>query len=506
MRVKKISGLMKRLTALTLSAAAVLVLTPSSVFAESVPTVTLRVCNWEEYVDFGDWDEEDVIDLESGDIFGENSVLEDFKSWYYETYGVRVNLEYSTFGANEDLYNMLTIGDTFDLVCPSEYMVMKLMAEDRLEPFSEEFFDTDNEYNYYARNVSPYIENIFETHEINGEPWSKYMAGYMWGVTGIVYNPDYVTEEDASTWQVLSNPDYRRRVTLKDNVRDSYFAALGAIKSDLLTSEAFKSDPDYHKKLEDEMNDTSEETVAAAQDWLQSVKNANAYSFESDAGKADMVTGKVYLNLQWSGDGVYTLDQAEEDDLYLAFTVPEECTNIYFDGWCMLKEGVAGNEAKQQAAEAFVNFMSRPDIAIRNMFYVGYTSCIAGNEDDTRIFEYADWNYGAEEDEEDTTDYSLAYFFSEDADSEDYTITAPTDQVNRQLAARYPSQETIARSSVMVYFNDEANDRINRMWINVRCFNIYDIPVWAWIVTALVILVIAVFVVKGGLRRKRLKK
>ena len=41
--------------------------------------VTLRVCNWEEYIDLGDWDE--TIDLESGDINGENSMVEDFEEW-----------------------------------------------------------------------------------------------------------------------------------------------------------------------------------------------------------------------------------------------------------------------------------------------------------------------------------------------------------------------------------------------------------------------------------------
>ena len=42
-----------------------------------------------------------------------------------------------------------------------------------------------------------------------------------------------------------------------------------------------------------------------------------------------MVTGKVLANYQWSGDAVYTLDQAEIDDYYLAYAVPEECTNIW---------------------------------------------------------------------------------------------------------------------------------------------------------------------------------
>ena len=94
--------------------------------AEPVQEVTLRVSNWEEYLDLGDWDEDEIIDLDSDDIFGQNSMVDDFEEWYYETYGIKVNVEYSTFGTNEDLYNMLTLGDTFDLVCPSDYMIAKL--------------------------------------------------------------------------------------------------------------------------------------------------------------------------------------------------------------------------------------------------------------------------------------------------------------------------------------------------------------------------------------------
>ena len=462
--------------------------------------VTLRVCNWEEYIDLGDWDEEETIDLESGDIIGENSMVEDFEQWYYETYGVKVKVEYSTFGTNEDLYNMLTLGDVYDIVCPSEYMIMKLMAEDKLVPLSEHFFDTSDENNYYSKGVSPYIRNIFEKNEINGEAWSKYAAGYMWGLTGIVYNPEEVSEEDASSWKILDNPDYKRQVTIKDNVRDSYFAAVGALKSDLLTSESFRNDPDYKQKLVDEMNDTSPETIQAVQDYLQDVKK-NAYSFETDSGKADMITGKVLANYQWSGDAVYTMDQAEEDGVFLDYAVPEESTNIYFDGWVMLKNGVGEDKDKQQAAEAFINFNSRPDNAIRNMYYIGYTSVISGG-DDPRVFEYADWNYGAEDEEEDTVDYDLAYFFTEDADSEDYIITAPAEQVKRQLYAQYPDADAKDRSSIMIYFDEKQNQDINQMWVSVRCFNIHDVPVWIWTITVILAIVILVCAARKMMKKK----
>ncbi len=471
--------------------------------AQWAPEVTLRISNWEEYIDLGDWDEDETIDLPSGDIRGDWPMVDEFEDWYYRTYGVIVHVEYSTFGTNEDLYNMLSLGDEFDLVCPSEYMVMKLMAEDALEPLSAEFFDTSDPNNYYINGVSPYIQEIFDTHEIDGESWSKYMAGYMWGVTGIVYNPEVVSEEEASSWNLLNDAAYRRQITVKDDVRDSYFAAVGAIKHDLLTSEEFVSAPDYSARLEEEMNDTSEETLAEVETWLQEVKD-KAYSFETDAGKADMVTGKVVANYQWSGDGVYTLDEAEEDDLELAFTVPEEATNIYLDGWVLLKDGIAGDEEKKHAAEAFINYVSRPDNVVRNMYYIGYTSCIAGGDDKT-IYEYADWCYGAEDDEEEVAEYPVGYFFSGDPEDEEYVITAPADQVKRQLSAAYPAEETLERASIMTYFDTETNDRVNQMWIHVRCYNIHDIPVWGWILLAAALAALVYFVVRNRVKMARRK-
>lgn len=448
--------------------------------------VTLRVCSWEEYIDEGGWDEDEALELDNGTtIFGENSMVEDFENWYYENYGVKVNVQYSCFGTNEDLYNMLTLGDVYDLVCPSEYMIMKLMSENKLEPLSDDFFDENNDKNYYINGVSPYIRDTFETHEINGETWSKYAAGFMFGITGILYNPEKMTADEAGTWTVLNNPKFAKQITIKDNVRDSYFAAVGALQRDKLMDTEFRAQDDYSEQLKDIMNDVSPETIAKSQDLLQDIKD-NVYSFETDSGKADMITGKVVANYQWSGDAVYAMDQAEEDGVKLDFAVPEECTNLYFDGWVMLKNGIDGDADRKQAAEAFINFVSRPDNAVRNMYYIGYTSVIAGGDDDT-VYSYLDYTYGAEDDEEDVVDYPLGYFFTGDNSDPDYVLRAPAEQVDRQLGAQYPSQDAIERSAVMEYFDEDATKDINQMWINIRCYNIKDVPTWAWFIVAAVI-------------------
>ncbi len=459
-------------------------------------TVTLRVCNWEEYIDEGGWDDDEVIDLDSQDIFGENSLVDDFEDWYYQNYGIRVKVEYSTFGTNEELYSQLNLGNVYDLVCPSDYMIMKLLKEDKLEPLSESFYDETNETNYYTKGVSPYIDGIFQENEIDGKPWAAYAAAYMWGITGIVYNPDEVTEEEASTWSILDNDKFYRQVTIKDNVRDAYFPTLAILNADLLKSEDFRSQDDYREQLSAIMNDTSEETIAEAEQKLKEIRG-NVYSFETDSGKADMITGKVVANTQWSGDAVYAMDQAEEDDFYLNWAVPEECTNLWFDGWVMLKSGIGEDAQKKQAAEAFINFLSRPDNAVRNMYYIGYTSAIAGG-DSSLVFEYANWNYGAEEGEEDTVSYPVGYFFSGDNNDENYVITAPAEQAHRQLAAQYPSEDEIARSAVMMYFDDAGNANINQMWINIRCFNLSMLSAgqWAAAVVVLALIIVVVLLVK----------
>ena len=506
MRHKKIEKLAKRIAAVLMTCLLAFCLVCANVTSFGQDSerimakgdddvITLRVCNWEEYIDLGEWDEDEAIELEDGTvIFGENSLVDDFEAWYYETYGKHVEVEYSCFGTNEDLYNQLTLGDVYDLVCPSDYMIMKLMAEQQLQPFSQDFFDEENEYNYYIRGVSDYIQDAFDENQIDGESWSKYAAGYMWGVTGVLYNPEEMTEEEAGTWAVFNNSKFARQVTIKDNVRDSYFAALGALRADLLTDSEFTDDANYAQKLAEVMNDVSPETIAEVQDLLQDMQD-NVYSFETDSGKADMISGKVVANYQWSGDAVYAMDEAEEDDFYLSFAVPEECTNLWFDGWIMLKSGIAGDSEKQHAAEAFVNYLSRPDNAVRIMYYIGYTSVISGGEDNT-VYQYVDWCYGAEEDEEDTVSYPLGFFFCGDNTDEDYMITAAADQMNRQLYAQYPPEDVLQRSAIMQYFDDEANRDINQMWINMRCYNITEVPVSTWIIVAAILLAVIILVIR----------
>lgn len=458
----------------------------------SSKTITLRVFNWEEYIDDGG--EGSYGDDYLGLGKDAPSMIDDFEEWYEETYHTSIRVEYSTFGTNEDMYNQLKLGARYDLLCPSDYMIMKLAAEGMLEPLSDDFFDETNENNYYIHNVSDYIAGVFEEGKMTvlgeEEPasWSEYAAGYMWGTTGFIYNPDKVDFEEGHTyWDTLTNDAYKNKITTKDNVRDSYFVALAIVHQEelLQLKDRFESgeisSEEYNREVTRLMNDTDKDTMKAVQDKLLEMK-PNLYGFETDSGKQDMVTGKIYINFAWSGDAVYALDLAEEEDVLLNYYIPDECANLYFDGWVMPKG------ANKQAAEAFINFLSMPENAVRNMYYIGYTSVIAGDE----VFEYVEDTYGADEDEE-SVPYDLSYFFGEDA-----VIDASPEQLSRQLYAQYPPEDVMPRCAVMDYYG-EADKEINELWTKVRGA---ELDAWAIAVicVAAVAIVGGVLLVKFGNR------
>ena len=426
--------------------------------------LTLRVANMEEYIDEGRW--EDEVEL-SGDnvITSDKAMVAAFADWYEATYGQKIRVDYATVGTNEELYNLMSLGNTFDVVCPSEYMIMKLMEEKRLLPLSQEFRDASVEENYYTKGVSPYIEKTFDDLSVQGEPIGKYAAGYMWGTLGLVYNPEYVSAEDASRWAALCDKKYYRQTTMKDSVRDSLFAGICILNEKEYLKPDFLGAKDYRERLAEMQNDTTPEVLGAVEDILSDMRK-NAYSVETDSGRADLISGKAYLSMQWSGDAVYAIDVAEESGVTLCYSAPRECTNLWFDGWVMMKDGIAEDPRKQQAAEAFINFISRPDNVVRNMYSIGYTSVIAGGESED-IFDYLRYCYEAEDDAEDSAVCDLSYFFG----IGDRKIVTTKDQLTRQLYAQYPPEDVIGRSVVMRNFDDDAHRRVGQMWINIRCFD-----------------------------------
>lgn len=396
--------------------------------------VTLRVASWAEYIDDGEGDNK--------------SMIENFEKWYEEQTGKSIKVEYIELDDNETMYNKITLGETYDLLCPSEYMIMKLQSEDKLEKYPESFFDTSVETNYYAKNVSPFIKSTFENGKMKDgvSKWSEYAAGYMWGTTGFVVNPEYA--EEAKSWNVVKN--HGKKATAKNNVRDSYFMGLGMY---------YENNADKTKTLAEMMNDTSVNTMNAVKELLKSVKTGGV-RFETDDAKEAVIAGEYDVSYQWSGDAVYIMDEAEENKIYYDYVIPEFSSNMWFDGWVLMKG------AQTDAATMFVNFISKSENAVKNCDYIGYTPCVAGEA----MLEYIADKYAPAENaaDEDKAAYDLTYFFSDSASSDEkYVITADKEQLHRQLFAQFPDAITKERLVVMEYFEKEVNDRANSMWNDI---------------------------------------
>ena len=427
----------------------------------------LRVASWDEYIDMGgdvyDGNDPDLkafrdfyYDLFAIDLTQSRPLYKEFEDWYAEQYGKDIEVEYVALQDNETMYNKIKMGDSYDLLCPSEYMAMKLKAENRLIPFDDEFYaaKTAENNNYYVENESIYTKEIFAQSELTG-----YIAGYMWGTTGFVFNPEEIGDspEDAreimSSWDCLKNKECSRKITAKDNVRDSYFMGLGMYYEDELLDLQANEPKKYKEVLSEWMNDTSIDTMSGVKKELIKARK-NLYGLETDEGKTDMIMGRLDASYQWSGDAVFILDEAEkESDLLLEYSIPKAASNLWFDGWVMM-EG-----AKKEMAQAFVNFLSMPQNVIRNMYYIGYTSCMAGED----VYEYVKFTYAEEENAPDTTTYDLSYFFGQGK-----TLTTSIEQTRRQLFAQYPDSITKERLVVMKYFDKKTNERANRMWNNIK--------------------------------------
>ena len=476
---------------------------------ESTEKEILRVYNWQDYINEGD---DETL-----------SVIDQFEVYYKNKYNKEIEVEYYTFETNENMLNVLRTGKSqYDLVCPSDYVIQKMIKEGMLEKF-----DAGSVPNYDSYGAT-YIKDLFARNKVTVDGvdhyWNDYAVPYMWGTMGFMYNPENVDEDDIKSWSILWDEEYKYKATLKDAVRDTYVAAAMYVFKDELKAlnEQYKAGfidaNEYSSLVSGYMNSTTDESIEKIENALNEAKK-NAYGFEVDSGKSDIVTGKIDINFCWSGDAVYALDCAEEEsDMYLNYYVPEEGSNVWFDGWVMPKG------ANKDLAQEFVNFLCDPKISVQNMDYIGYTSAIAGQD----IFDLVvDW-YGVKtrdyysdeewaelneeekeevfEDEEALLDayeneeiykVDLSYLFEGTIDGEAVVYTY---ELNRQFSAQYPSYETIIRCAVMEDFGKD-NEKVISMWIRVKSD---EVPVWIWVFLGTsIVLVAAYFISKTASKKIR---
>jgi spermidine/putrescine transport system substrate-binding protein len=355
----------------------------------------LNVYNWGEF-----------ISDKSGDI----NIIKAFE----EEYNIRVN--YSTYATNEELYAKLRGGGAnYDVIFPSDYMIARLIEEDMLEKLN---FDNIPNYSY--------IMDEFKYLEF--DPDNEYSAPYMWGTVVLIYNSRHVTKP-VESWDILWDEDYRGRIIMFNNSRDAFGIALKRLGYSINTT------------------DTGELERAAAE--LQKQKPlVQGYYMDEIFNK--MGSGEAWLAPYYAGDALTMI--ADNPDLAAVF--PKEGTNRFIDSMCVPK-----GARNKEAAEKFINFMLRPDIAAANSEFIGYSTP----------------NSGA---------YEL---LSEEL---------------RNNPVAYPGAEILANTETFMHLPAEINAKIDDLWKDIRGASGNPL-VFPLLLGSLVILCVVIIIIGKNKKKKK---
>ena len=244
-----------------------------------------------------------------------------------------IEVIYDEFETNETMYPKVEAGAVaYDLVCPSDYMIKRMLDNDLLAKIN---FD----------NV-PNIKNIGKTYLEQSQefdPTNEYSVPYTWGTVGILYNKKKV-KEPVDSWSILWDSKYKDQILMQDSVRDAFAVAL--------------------KSLGYSLNSTDEKELEEAKDLLIEQKPL-VQAYVIDQVRDKMIGNEAAIGVIYSGEAIYT--QRENPDL--EYVIPKEGSNIWFDSWVIPK-----NAPNKENAEKFLNFLCRPDIALKNFEYITYST------------------------------------------------------------------------------------------------------------------------------------
>ena len=286
---------------------------------------TLYVYNWGEYISDGS---EGSLDANAA-----------FEEWYFETYGERVKVNYSTYSSNEDMYAKLSSGSvSYDVVVPSDYMIQRMITEGLLQPL-----DYDN---------IPNIVNIVPSFcgpEAEYDYYDKgnvYSVPYMYGMIGIIYNTTMVSPDDPNlgSWALMWDQTYAGDILQFNNSRDAFGTAQYYLGVDVNSDD----EADWRRALE-----------------LLKEQKQVVQGYVMDEIYNKMENGSAAIAAYYAGDFL-TMYEENPD---LEFFYPAEGTNLYVDAMCI--PTCAKNKL---IAERYINFMLSEEPAVANAEYTYYAS------------------------------------------------------------------------------------------------------------------------------------
>jgi len=275
----------------------------------------LYVYNWGEYID------EDVI------------------TQFEEETGIQVT--YDLFETNEEMYPVIEKGAvSYDVVCPSDYMIQKMIENDMLAEI--DFAQVPN-----ISQIDPAYIEMSKAFD----PENKYSVPYCWGTVGIIYNTSRLKQlgvEPLVSWANLWDDRLSGEILMQDSVRDAFMVAL--------------------KKNGNSMNTSDEkELELAKQDLINQKPLVQAYVIDQVRDK--MIGGEAAVGVIFSGELLYIQEEVKNLglDYSLEYVLPAEGTNLWLDSWVIPK-----NAQNKVYAQKWIEFLCRPDIAKKNFEYITY--------------------------------------------------------------------------------------------------------------------------------------
>jgi len=308
-----------------------------------------------------------VVNVHNWGEFIDESIFDDFE----EETGIRVN--YSTFETNGAIYSLLKRGGALiDVIFPSDYMVSRMIEEDMLEEL-----DFSNIPNFAL------LDKRFTS--LDFDPDNRFSVAYMTGTVGLIYNSAMIPYE-LTSWSALFDERNAGQIVMFDDQRDAFGIAL--------------------KYLGYYQNTVDENEIREAYDLLVQQKPLlQAYVMDQIFDKLE--SGEAWIGPYYAGD-YFNMRMNNPD---LKFIRPVEGTNFFVDSMCIPK-----GAANKTNAELFINFMSRTDIAIRNMEYIWYASA---NAEATMLF--------AQEQKLSSEDYEILFASDETLTNSDVFTHLPAD-------------------------------------------------------------------------------
>lgn len=250
-----------------------------------------------------------------------------------------IKVVYDTFETNEEMYPVIEAGGVvYDAVCPSDYMIEKMLQNHLLQEV--DFSKVPN-----IKEIGADYMKMCEQFD----PGNRYVVPYTTGTVGILYNKrmfDKLGVPYPTKWADLWNPKLKGEILMQDSVRDAFMVAL--------------------KKEGHSMNTVSDKDLdEALQDLIRQKPLVQAYVVDQVRDK--MIGEEAACGVIYSGEILYVQGELEGTDVEVDYVIPEEGTNVWFDGWVIPK-----NAKHKENAEKWMNFLCRPDIAAKNFEYITY--------------------------------------------------------------------------------------------------------------------------------------